>query len=69
MTPSPEKLAEIRRELEKQELELAQLDQLARAYSHVQLHIAEEIESQMTSISSALTRMRPTTPATFAVRV
>lgn len=68
MTPSDSQLEAIRRELARQEQELAKIDELSRAYAHVQLHIGQEIESQMASIDRVLTRPTPA-PLAFAVRV
>lgn len=69
MSATENKLAEIRRELERQDQQLDALEAAARAHGDVQLHIGEEIEEQLQSISVALKRRAPARAASFFVRM
>ena len=64
-----QKLAHIRAELERQDRELALIESKASTHRDVQLHIGEEIEEQLKTISNALARRPQPTAQAFFVRM
>lgn len=55
---SDQKLAEIRRELERQEEQASALEASARVHGPLELHIGEEVQEQLDAISTAFARPR-----------
>jgi hypothetical protein len=62
-------LEQIRKDLERQDRELAILEAKATAHRDVQLHIGEDIQEQLNTISNALTRRPQPSKQAFFVRM
>ena len=62
-------LESIRKEIERQDRELAILEAKATAHRDVQLHIGEDIQEQLNTISNALTRRPEPRKQSFFVRM
>jgi hypothetical protein len=68
MKVTEKELAEIRRELERQERELTALEAAAIQHRGIELHIADHVQEQLDTITTSLKR-KPAAPThTFFVR-